>query len=100
MLLEPPADEPIHNFDLSLLSKRIAEVKTSASAISEQEYVASKMARDFFENNILPILNTPQIYQMLQNPEFVKQLGDVIGLGFQGAYTLGKTSIRKPKPNE
>lgn len=100
MLLEPPADEPIHNFDLSLLSKRIAEVKTSTSAISEQDYVASEMARDFFKNKVLPILNTPQIHQMLQNPEFVKQLGDVIGLGFQGVYVLGKTSVRKPNPNE
>jgi hypothetical protein len=95
MLLEPPADEPVNSFDLSLLSKRIAEVKTSTSSISEQDYVASEMAREFFKNKVLPILNTPQIYQMLQNPEFVKQLSDVIGLGFQGVYVLGKTSVRK-----
>jgi hypothetical protein len=99
MLAEPP-DQPESQLDFSVLSKRIAEVKTSTSAISEQDYVASEMARDFFKNKVLPILNTPQIHQMLQNPEFVRQLGEVLGQGFQGAYILGKTSVRKSKPNE
>jgi hypothetical protein len=94
MLVDPP-NQPESQLDFSVLSKRIAEVKSSVSAISEQEYVASEMARDFFTNNVFPILNTPQIYQMLQNPRFVKQLSDVIGIGFQGAYVLGKTSVRK-----
>jgi hypothetical protein len=100
MLLEPPSEEPIHNFDLSLLNKRIEEVKTATRAIPEQDYVATKLATEFFMNKVFPVLNVPQIHQMLQNPEFVKALGNLIGTGFQGAYILGKTSRRNLDPNE
>lgn len=92
MLPEPPDND----FDLSLLNQRIAQVKTSTSAISEQDYVAGQMAEEFFKNQLLPILNVPQIHQMLQNPNFVKELGNVIGTAFRGVYVLGKTSTRKP----
>ena len=75
MLLEPPADEPVHNFDLSLLSKRIAEVKDSTTPSQKN------LAKGFVKNTIIPILNTPEIYRMLQNPAFVEQFTDLL-VGF------------------
>jgi len=73
MLSSPPPDEPIHNFDLSLLSKRIAEVKDADAPMSTK-----KLAQGFIDNTIIPILNTPQIYQMLQNPKFVEELSNLL----------------------
>jgi hypothetical protein len=90
MLLEPPADEPVHNFDLSLLSKRIAEVKDADAPMSTK-----KLAQGFIDNTIIPILNTPQIYQMLQNPNFVEQLS-----GLLTGFLLTAPKVAPPKPNE
>jgi hypothetical protein len=90
MLLEPPADEPIHNFDLSLLNKRIAEVKDADAPMSTK-----KLAQAFIDNTIIPILNTPQIYQMLQNPKFVEELSGLL-VGF----LVTAAKIAPPKPNE
>lgn len=76
MLASPPPDEPISSFDFSALSKRIAEVKDANATMSQKQ-----LAKSFIANTILPILNTSQIYQMLQNPAFVEQFSDLL-VGF------------------
>lgn len=86
MLLEPPAD---NNFDLSLLSKRIAEVKDANATMSQKQ-----LAKAFITNTILPILNTKDIYKMLQNPAFVDQFSELL-VGF--LVTAPKVA---PKANE
>jgi|GEM_PF-6281129 len=73
MISFPPPEEPISNFDFSALSKRIAEVKSSDATMSQKQ-----LAKSFIKTSILPILNTPQIYQMLQNPAFVEQFSDLL----------------------
>jgi hypothetical protein len=90
MLASPPPDEPIHNFDFSLLSKRIAEVKDANATMSQKQ-----LAKSFIKNSILPVLNTPQIYQMLQNPAFVDQFTELL-LGF----LITAPKVAPPKPNE
>ena len=84
------ADDPISNFDFSALSKRIAEVKNSDATMSQKQ-----LAKSFIKNTILPILNTPQIYQMLQNPAFVEQFSDLL-VGF----LLTASKVAPSKPNE
>lgn len=89
MLSSSSPDDPINSFDLSLLSKRIAEVKDANATMSQKQ-----LAKSFIQNSILPILNTPQIYQMLQNPKFVEQFSDLL-VGF--LVTAPKVA---PKANE
>ena len=80
------ADLPDSPLDFSVLSKRIAEVKDTMSQ--------KQLAKAFIINTILPILNTPEIYQMLQNPAFVEQFSDLL-VGF--LVTAPKVA---PKANE
>jgi hypothetical protein len=90
MLASPSPDDPIPNFDFSLLNKRIAEVKDANATMSQKQ-----LAKSFIRSSILPILNTPQIYQMLQNPAFVEELSGLL-VGF----LVTAAKIAPPKPNE
>ena len=75
MLAEPP-DQPESQLDFSVLTKRIAEVKDASATMWQKQ-----LAKSFIHNTILPILNTKNIYQMLQNPAFVEQFSDLL-VGF------------------
>jgi hypothetical protein len=70
------ADLPDSPLDFSVLTKRIAEVKDASATMSQKQ-----LAKAFIANTIIPILNTPQIYQMLQNSAFVEQFSDLL-IGF------------------
>ncbi|UQS94997.1 hypothetical protein Pam2_117 [Pseudanabaena phage Pam2] len=83
------ADLPDSPLDFSVLSKRIAEVKDANATMSQKQ-----LAKAFIINTILPILNTKDIYQMLQNPVFVEQFSDLL-VGF--LVTAPKVA---PKANE
>lgn len=72
MLAEPP-DQPESQLDFSVLTKRIAEVKDANATMSQKQ-----LAKAFIINTILPILNTKDIYQMLQNPAFVDQFTELL----------------------
>jgi hypothetical protein len=89
MLLDPP-DQPESQLDFSILSKRIAEVKDASATMSQKQ-----LAKAFINNTVIPILNTPQIYQMLQNPAFVDQFTELL-LGF----LITAPKVAPPKPNE
>ena len=84
------ADDPISSFDFSALSKRIAETKISDATMSQKQ-----LAKGFIKNSILPTLNTPQIYQMLQNPAFVEQFSDLLV-----SFLLTAPKIAPSKSNE
>lgn len=99
MLLEPP-DQPESELDFSVLHSRIQQVKTATAAISEEEAFRSDIAKHFMNSTLLPILNVPDIYRMLQNPKFVSALTDLLGQFAHGSYVMGKTAYRKSNPNE
>ena len=88
-MLAEPSDQPESQLDFSVLTKRIAEVKNAGATMSQKQ-----LAKSFINNTIIPILNTPQIYQMLQNPAFVEQFSDLL-VGF--LVTATKVA---PKANE
>lgn len=83
------------SFDISVLNYRIKQVAESTAAISEGTFLARDMTRYFVQNTLLPILKTPSIYQMLQNPQFEEQL-----IGLIGGFTSGIYNLAKVKPNE
>jgi hypothetical protein len=89
MSLELP-DQPESKLDFSMLSKRIAEVKDADATMSQKQ-----LAKAFVNNTIIPILNNKDIYQMLQNPNFVEQLS-----GLLTGFLLTAPKVAPPKPNE
>ena len=89
----PIPDQP---FDFSVLQSRIKDIKDGASAISEEQAMQKNLANYFVRDTLLPILNTPNISALLQNPLFVVELTKLLGQFAQGAYMLGKSAYRKP----
>ena len=71
------ADTP-EPLDFSVLQSRINQVKQSTASITEKQFKEECMTKSWVTFTLLPILNTPEIYQMLQNPKFVAELQALI----------------------